>query len=150
MGSCGVIKVGSVLMAFELHEAKKYCVGRCSQKNMCVYIVCTFPVNVQQWHDQNIFTISNGKYIWFYKFVKLSFIGGEIWNEDEKCWKLVIEVVISWQRNKMSIQKWCFSDFNNKNWCFSDFSLNKIYVCINTCTYVAPIVILTNEYVFYI
>jgi len=47
---------------------------------LCVYIVCTctFPVNVQQLHDQNIFTISNGKDIWFYKFVKLLFIGGKI------------------------------------------------------------------------
>jgi len=93
------------------------------RKRTCVYIVCTFPVNVQRWHDQNIFTISNEKYIWFYKFVKLSFIGETIWNEDEKCWKLLIEVVISKQRNKMSIKKWCFCDFSNKNWCFCDFSL---------------------------
>jgi len=37
---------------------------------------------------------------------------------------------LSKQRNKMSIQKWCFSDFSNKHWCFSDFSL------LNTCIYV--------------
>jgi len=28
---------------------------------LCVYIVCTCTVDVQQWHDQNIFTISNRK-----------------------------------------------------------------------------------------
>ena len=36
--------------------------------------VCTFTVNVQRSHDQSIFTISNGKYIWFCKVLIMSFI----------------------------------------------------------------------------
>ena len=86
-------------------------------------IVCTFTVNVQQWHDQSIFTISNGKYIWFCKFLILSFMEKKLWNEDEKCWKLLMEGLIIRQRKTMSTQNWSFCGFYTFFWSFCVFSL---------------------------
>ena len=61
-----------------------------------------------------------------YGFINLwncHLLAKKIWNEDEKCWKLLIEVVISRQGNKMSIKSGVFVIFATKIGVFVFFLL---------------------------